>query len=409
MMRVIVALSVAMLVGTIRADDSAGYFLTRWSANQRVRVNSPDTLAGPHKDREESKATGKLTIDIPEPVESLRGAELYLELWGGHPGTATKAVMLNGRGIYALPEHGAAEMNCVYSYPLVSLKLADLVEGKNELQFSCEKGKSFWGHYIIDNAAMRLAVPPEHARVEAMGLTGMRPPTVLAHQADERIDLSLDTPESMRPMIAAVDYQGFYDGYDENGDGAWRDWHGFTKSRRPQAIIGTATNPPYRVTWHLSMLPDQKDMKVRAIVRFKGESGLGYQTPAVEGLSTGPRAAAVRLHRAADLPRPFWSRASKRMACSIDLDEEPATIERAELHAAIWDGGRGNVAEPFTLNGVALPVTGAGKHDLLYRVVPVEPHVLRKGPNQIVVFSDTEHHGIEVLLPGPALIVRSRR
>ena len=38
--------------------------------------------------------------------------------------------------------------------------------------------------------------------------------------------------------------------------------------------------------------------------------------------------------------------------------------------------------------------------------LPIDPAILRRGDNEIVVHSDTEHHGIEVLLPGPAIVVR---
>jgi len=58
------------------------------------------------------------------------------------------------------------------------------------------------------------------------------------------------------------------------------------------------------------------------------------------------------------------------------------------------------------LNGVPLVVAGNGRHDVLYQVLPLDPSILRKGENRFEVFSDTEHHGIEVLLPGPALMVR---
>jgi hypothetical protein len=71
----------------------------------------------------------------------------------------------------------------------------------------------------------------------------------------------------------------------------------------------------------------------------------------------------------------------------------------------IWDGGAGLVQTPFKLNGYALPVAGTGAHDVLYRILPVEPAFLRKGENRITLLSDTEHHGIEILLPGPCLII----
>jgi hypothetical protein len=44
---------------------------------------------------------------------------------------------------------------------------------------------------------------------------------------------------------------------------------------------------------------------------------------------------------------------------------------------------------------------------VLYRQITVDPRVLVRGDNWVRVLSDTEHHGIEVLLPGPALVVRT--
>ena len=89
------------------------------------------------------------------------------------------------------------------------------------------------------------------------------------------------------------------------------------------------------------------------------------------------------------------------------LDVEPARIERAQLHITVWDGGKGEVAHPLSLNGRALPTPQwRGRHDLLYTVIDLDPSDLRKGANEVLLHSDTEHHGIEVCLPGPALVVR---
>ncbi|MGC9328760.1 MAG: hypothetical protein ACP5I1_14085, partial [Candidatus Hinthialibacter sp.] len=80
----------------------------------------------------------------------------------------------------------------------------------------------------------------------------------------------------------------------------------------------------------------------------------------------------------------------------------PQSIQQAELHVILWDGGKGNVENPFTLNGHPLPAAGRGAHDVLYRILPIDPSILKQGPNIIEALSDTEHHGIEILLPGPA-------
>jgi hypothetical protein len=96
------------------------------------------------------------------------------------------------------------------------------------------------------------------------------------------------------------------------------------------------------------------------------------------------------------------------MRCTIDLDVDSANIDKAELHIVVWDGGAGMVEKYFTLNGHFLHVAGTGKHDVIYSRLTLDPTWLKRGANQIELLSDTEHHGIEVLLPGPALIVRTK-
>ena len=131
-----------------------------------------------------------------------------------------------------------------------------------------------------------------------------------------------------------------------------------------------------------------------------------YVTPAARGLKASPTAE-VRVILSKDMPEPFWSRAGRKKTCTLDLDAEPATIERAELRVLIWDGGAGTVKDYFTLNGRPLPVARSGKHDVIYSGLDLDPKLLHKGANRIDVVSDTEHHGLEVLMPGPALIVRT--
>ena len=157
------------------------------------------------------------------------------------------------------------------------------------------------------------------------------------------------------------------------------------------------------------MLPAQQNMAIRAIVHFNDPANLIYVTPPLGGLATQKRdGASVRVVAPKDLPTRFWSRANRLKTCNIDLDMDPTKIERAELHVAVWDGGAGTVQNYFTLNGRPLTVAGSGKHDTIYSRVPLQLSWLVRGENRIGLLSDTEHHGIEVLLPGPAIVVRSR-
>ena len=89
---------------------------------------SPEVVLHPDfGSRSEVKSSGRLRILVAEDLRSLTGAELCLELWGGHPGTANKRVTPNGRTIYPLPEVGTAAANCTDQYPIIPLKLTDLV------------------------------------------------------------------------------------------------------------------------------------------------------------------------------------------------------------------------------------------------------------------------------------------
>ena len=59
-----------------------------------------------------------------------------------------------------IPEVGTAAGNCTHLYPVIRLERSDLVQAHNAFQFACDRGDSFWGHFIVDNAALRVELPP---------------------------------------------------------------------------------------------------------------------------------------------------------------------------------------------------------------------------------------------------------
>lgn len=376
-----------------------------------VRVNAPDVVIHPrYGSRSEPRSNGAITIRTDEDLTLVTGVELYCEFWGGHPGNTGKRVTLNGRQPYYFREVGAADNNCTHQYPLVPLKVTDLVNGYNLLQFAVDPIPNWWGEFMVEEAALRITLPPTHPDVQAAGLEQFTA-KVVADPIDEKtevIALGLDATDAAR--IASVEYQGHYLGYDENGDGRESDWHGFTKHREPAGIIGVATVAPFRVEWDTRMLPGQSGMKVRAIVRLKEPAKLSYHTAPLEGLRTAPRPTErVTIYSVANLPPRFWTRRNNKMSAGIELDVDPAKIVAAELQVVVWDGGVGTVKDYFTINGHPFPVAGEGKHDTRFSRLPVDLAVLRDGDNRIEAVSNSDRHGLEICLPGPALIVRSRR
>ncbi|HJS06630.1 MAG TPA: PQQ-dependent sugar dehydrogenase, partial [Pirellulales bacterium] len=378
--------------------------------NGRFRVNAPEAvLHAEQGSRQEAKGNGMMLIRADEDPRKLAAAELYCELWGGHPGTSAHRVTINGRSTYKFDVPGQAD--CTHLYPTIPLKLTDLVNGYNALQFACDTGTTFWGHFIVDNACLRVELRADDAEQAKFGLNLFAAAVEVTDDVRfEQYKLSLRVNPADAERISAVHFQGYYDGYDENGDGRTLDWHGYTKRRRPTAVIATTKTAPFSATWDVSMLPAQTGLKVRALVEFDDLPNLLYETASVSAPPIAEnRGGTVSVHHAADLPHPFWSRANKKQTCTIDVPIDPARIERAELHVVVWDGGAGGVSEYFTLNGKFLPVADQGRHDVLYRRLRIEPSLLRRGKNTIELLSDTDHHGIEVLLPGPALVLRTKR
>jgi len=380
------------------------------STGRMLRVNDATlSLHETYGRRPEARANGFTLIDVPEDLFWLQGADLYLELWGGHPKTANKRFLINGKKTYAIPERGCQAGHCVYTYPLVGLELSHLVTGSNAVQFACDRGESFWGHFIVDEAAIRCYLQADHPDLIEHGLGEFEAHVTLGASdgvLGDTVPMGLSYSERLGDLITAVEYFGRYDGFDENGDGATNDWHGYTHDRRYVCHIGQATTEPFSVTWDTQMIPDQDGpMAVRALVRFK--SGLSYWTPVLDGLSLSPDRSPVKIYTCHDMPRPFWSRDSRVKTAAIDLPVDLPEIERARLTVKIWDGGEGTVQKPFTINGHPYSITsGRACHDVVMTEVDVDPAHLKAGANALTVLSDTEHHGIEVLLPGPCLVVR---
>jgi hypothetical protein len=411
-----VGLGARLRAGSEGVDDPAGRFWRCWwfemgaehgnpGFNRRFRVNSPETSLHPtFGSRSEARSSGMLQIFMPEDPRQLDAVELYLELWGGHPGTANRRVTVNGRSQHPIPENGTAAGHCTHLYPTIRLRREDVVNGYNAVQFACDQGSTFWGHFIVDNACLRAGLPPTHPDLAKLGLDRFRAQVRVQAGPGEAFTLELESNQPDR--ILQADFRGFYEGYDENGDGITRDWHGFTKHRRPEAWLGGSSAPPFRVPWDTSMLPEAA-AGVRARLTFRDAPGLIYETAPVTGLSLPSKGASrVSCIAATSLPVPFWSRAGKPKSAKIELPFAPRTIQRAQLHVVVWDGGRGTVQHPFRLNGQPLEVCGKGAHDVIYSVHEVAPKLLERD-NLIEVLSDTDHHGIEILLPGPALIART--
>lgn len=407
---------------TYAAIDDSGFRKVYWYQpgtefgnpvfnNREIRVSSPNASTHPtYSVRKEPKSSGTGRILIEEDLRAVKRADVYCEMWGGHPGTANKRLSINGRHTYDFPDVGCRDEQCTHQYTRFNVPIDDLVNGYNSLQFACDQGSTFWGHYIVDNCAIEIGLPRDDARLDFIHAADFEVSVAAKSSSDgERLELQLQGNPSALENISHVSYHGYHDGYDENGVHGSCDWHGMTKGRQAYGHLGTVDASPFRLLWDTSMLPAQSSVAVRARVHFREDESLVYLTPVLGNLQIAAREGIrVEKFEANDLPKPFWSRADRLKSCTIELPLEPSQVEKCQLLVVAWSGGAGSVEEYFTLNGLPLPIADDSAHQVHYRVLDIPVESLRQGSNKIELRSDTEHHGIEILAPGPALMVRYR-
>ena len=385
------------------------------------RVNAPEGSLDPeHGGRAEAKGNGLMLIHFPHDPRDLAGVRLDVSVWCGHPGTADRAVTVNGRSTYPIPGPAGAgdDPQVGHVHETFELKRSDVVNGWNALQFTCENGSSFWGHYVVDAATLSAVLEDDADELNEAGLTDFRMQNALARLTKTKglpgnppgMLLASIVPDRFAAKIGRVVYTGRYRGYDEDGSGdgsvVETGWHGFPKDGEPVGAIGSSSESPWAVEWDTSMLPAQDDVKIRTTVHF--QNGIVYESPDLPAPAIPARdGAAVTIYGPESVPTPFWTREGERKSCVINIPHDPATIERAQLHVVLWDGEHGKNEDLVTLNGEVLhDAIGPGDHETYYRVVDLPPGLLKRGPNEFAVRAETTHHGIEVLMPGPAITVR---
>ena len=378
----------------------------------RLRVNSPDIVLHHYfGGRSEVRENGLALLTCEQDPRLIQSASLYIDLWGGHPRTSQKTVSINGRSTYAIDEVGTAAGMLTHQYPVIPLEMTDLVNGVNAIQFSCLGENTFWGHFLVNEIS--IDVVPSEAHPIYLDHPELRDATfeLSAHREarfSELIRLECHVPSSIRPLVQRVDFEARYEGFDENGDGVRNDWHGMTKDRLPVGIVGSSSEWPYTVDWDTSMLPVQSGVAVRARVVLDEALGAEFRTEPLEGLAIKREPVIhVEHFEVAEADDSMWARDHQVIERTIRVPVDPRRIERSEMHLVVWDGGcnYGDISG-LSLNGVSLDLTVNGKHDTIYHVLEIDPQQLVEGANTVLLECVTEHHGMEILRPGPVLKVR---
>jgi hypothetical protein len=212
-----------------------------------------------------------------------------------------------------------------------------------------------------------------------------------------------------------VDFVGYYYGMDTDGDGVFTEWH--RDYHVPEGDgpvnalnhIGTAYGSPYSVTWYTDQVPDQPG-SVKFVARIKGNNGLWYVTDEVTGVTFARTSGALVLYTPSNVPENYWVREDKQYKQNNVEISNGSGITGGLLHIRTWNGINGS-QEPgeskhLRVNSWYAPENGANhyyKNDVLE--IGGASSVLYAGSNTVEFFTNTVHHGIEILWPGASILV----
>ena len=362
------------------------------------RVTDPNA---PHAGAKAFLPNPVLAMYLPD-LSGATGAELLNDRWGGHPGTVDKRIRFNGNDWIDLPELTTTpeghHPTCFMSEdnPVVPIPLNHLKRGDNTFEGTCgdQICHSFgWGQWGWYGAILRVFVDAE--REDKVRIVSPLNGDSFGENPVVRIDGT---------KLNRVDLFAHYHGVDHDGDGVYNEWHGFTHGTRLSGHVGTATGlPPYDIRWNTSQVPDQPEGSVRLIARAQGTDSVWHTTDVVEGLTLRRESDSVRLFAPADVPERFWVRAGRRASCVIPVPDEidVSRVTLATVHLRTWNGYN----ERFRVNDYETDI-GSENHNYAHTTHAVPTSAIRNGDNVIEFFSDTQHHGVEILYPGPMLTLR---
>jgi len=395
--------SVGPVSGDVYREATNGMTGETW------RVTDPDAGAA---GAAEFLPNPVLSIDLPDLTHAVR-AELIIDRWGGHPGTSGKMVRFNDMSWLHLPEIETIDSTSpeCYMYQdniIVDLPLAQLQAGTNVFEGMADEQVCYsfdWGQWGWYGVLVRIyydsgAVPQPSGQI-----------TTPVADSDLTEMVTIDVSASAPSGIAEVVVMGRYNGVDVDGDGVFNEWHGHYhrgKDETDISLIGNIGNDevaPFSVAWDMYWVADQDPGSIALQARIRDNDGWWKVTDIVDGLSLERTDEHVKFYTADDLGPRFWARDGDSRSANLEIpvEDDLTAVLEAQLVTRIWNGIDMGVVD---ING-AWDNTGFGlTHYYSLETMDVGSGVLVNGTNPITYSSDSIHHGIEVLWPGPMVAVR---
>lgn len=332
-------------------------------------------------------------------------AELAVEYWGGHLGTTEQKFRVNGNDWILLPQpEGTPTPPMAYhrtllGNPPVAVPLTALKAGRNVFQFACgpqlKQWNFGWGWYLI--YAFTLRVYYDDSKPHVSG-------TVVFPYAGATVGDSpvlVVQPDQPGSSIRQVDFIGFYEDFDWEGNGRFQDWHYQLRSGKIAHHLGTAVKEPYAAEWDTSWVPDQRaSIAIRA--RITASDGTTYLTPETGGITLARPSRSVTMYPARNVREAFGSYRTQTATCEIEIPDDLAKARAARLVLSTWSGEE---LSEIGLNDKTVAESLGQYINYSYDSFAVPLRFLRQGTNTFFALSTADYHKAEINWPGPALFI----
>lgn len=350
----------------------------------------------------------RLNVDDLQGAES---AELMISMWGGHANTRDKKIRVNGNSWIPVPKVPTLpadnEPNYMFQWnPIIDIPLSQLRSGNNTFEAdACGPtcGGSTWPQWGWTGITLRIYYNASKAGAPDVSISNITSGQTISHNQ------TITTASTGQ----RTDIIGYYNGIDEDGDGYYTDWHyDYIVSRNNDRVmdikhhIGTGSS----VTWDTSLVPNQQAGGIKLIARSRAANGLWKVSPIVDNLSL-TRDFSVYLFPGEDVPPRYNPRASRSSLSNQNPIPQQylASAQEAYIYTRTWaqyvdrltvNGAniKGNIYQQGTLS------TGFRNYAYGYNYLTVPVATLQPNNTTTFTYAGAEH-GVEVLWPGPSLLI----
>jgi len=335
-------------------------------------------------------------------------AELVIERLQSHEDTHGLQIRINGHKWLNVPEPAlipAKATDYMFHFsPRIALPLKHLAQGPVTFELRVDSTQAWdWPQNIIYGLSLCIYYQSDEQEVLAK-IVGIKSGGNLStHQ-------KLSLASTQLSDIAQVDYIGWYQDVNWQGDGIYQQWQFNTHKTQIRNHIGSSTTPPFAVDWNTEWLPDQSQ-KIKIMARVTRQDGLVYFTPIVDELGLD-RDHIVHLIKPYNQPA-FWVTRSGEFAQQFDLPIRPEAAQEVKLYWRSWSPC---YAEGLVLNGQALQIEEDWPcYDYFEHEQTLESFsFLNEGKNTLKTLKTPLHegkmvHGMEVQWPGIMLKVKAQK